>query len=276
MKTLVRKLMRASLLAACALIVSPAAQAKRVFIDFGDQTSTSGNNWDTSRSFEASLVGNGSSPSLTLDFSLDTGAGTFNSLFINENGAITFGSALSTTFSSVSALSTLGVPVIAPYYADLQSLAANGDVFFVEAGEILYSYGAADPRPDASGNYSSADAVPAFHVTWAGPTVAGDATSFAVFADLVIYDLGGGDFALQFGHGTDTDPIIPNLGGITGFSLGSNVVNLTGPRSGLDDLYYEFRNGVLVREPAVSALLGAALTGLFALGARNRRGRRSP
>ncbi|HEU4430069.1 MAG TPA: nidogen-like domain-containing protein [Myxococcota bacterium] len=270
MDTCVKKWARATLLAACALTVSSAAYAKKVFIDFGDQFATSGNNWGTgsSESLEASLVGN-ASLSVALGFSINTDAGVFDSLFINENGAITFGSALSTTFTSVSALSDLGTPVIAPYYADLQSTAANGDVFFVEDGEILYSYGFADPRPDGSGNYSAADAVQAFHVTWAGPTVAGDASSFTVYADLVIYNLGGGSFALQFGHGFfDPDPGIPDLGGITGFALGSDVENLTGARSGSEDLYYEF----LVPEPATSALLGAGLAGVLAL--RRRRSRR--
>ena len=270
--TLRQRLLRASLLTACAFLISPAAHAKKVFIDFGGGIGTdSGNDW--SSFFEADLVGNGSSPSLSIGFTINTGAGNFDSLMINENGAITFGSALSTTFTPVSVLSTLGVPVIAPYYADLQSVTPNGDVFFVVDGEILYTLGVADPRPDANGEYSQADVVPAFHVTWAGPTVAGDQTAFAVWADLVIYDLGSGDFALQFGHGTDTTLDIPDLGGITGFSLGSNVVNLTGARSGNDDLYYEFRNGALVPEPAVSALLGAALAGALALRARSRRRR---
>jgi len=273
MEAHIKKLMRAALLAACALIVSSAAYAKRVFIDFGDQVSTSGNNWGTgsSESLEADLVGN-ASLSVAIGFTINTGAGSFNSLFINENGAITFGATpLSTTFTSVSALSSLGVPVIAPYYANLQTVTPNGDVFFVEPGEVLYSYGVADPRPDSSGNYSSADAVPAMHVTWAGPTVSGDATLFEIYADLVIYDLGGGDFALQFGHGTDANLDIPDLGGITGFALGSNVVNLTGPRSGNEDLYYEFRNGVLVPEPAAAALLATTLAGGLALRARRRR-----
>jgi hypothetical protein len=249
------------------LFVAPAAEAKKVFIDFGDQVANSGNNWDTSQSFEASLVGDSSSPSaILLGFTINTGAGNFDSIILNENGAVTFGSALpSGTFTSTSNLSTLGISIIAPYYADMLSTAANGDVFFVEDGEILYSRGVADPRPDSSGNYSSAEAVEAFHVTWAGPTVS---PAFLVFTDLVIYNLGGGDFALQFGHGTDADPTIPDLGGITGFALGSNVLNLTGARSSSDDLYYEVRNGKLVPEPGTVLALAA---GLALLGIARRR-----
>lgn len=259
---------RAMWVTCVAAVVAPAAHAKKVFIDFGPQFVTSGNNWGTSssESLEISLVGDASSPTaIALGFAIDTAAGTFDSLFINENGAITFGSALSAPFTPVSDLSALGVPLIAPYYADLQSTAANGDVFFVEDGEILFSYGVADPRPDGSGNYSEDDAVQAFHVTWAGPTVAGDPGEFRVVTDLVIYNLGGGDFAIQLGHGRDLTPDIPDLGGLTGFAFGSDVVSLSGARSGdAEDLYFEFRN---VPEPALAALLAVAS---LALGVRAR------
>lgn len=257
---------------------SSTAEAKRVFIDFGaDQIVNSGNGWDTSQSFEADRVGNLSGSIVSLGFTINTGAGNFDSAFINENGALTFGSGLTDgSFTSVASLAALGVPVIAPYYADLQSIAPDGSVFSVEDGEILYSRGIADPRPDIDGNYVATDAVPAFHATWAGPTVNGDATAFKVFADVVLYNFGSGNFAIQLGHGSSGNPDIPALGGVAGFAMGSNVLNLTGPRSGNDDLYYEFQNGALVPAPATAPLLLTALAALLSRCSRKRKPGRSP
>ncbi len=267
--TRIKILLALSLSAAC---LASTAEAKRVFIDFGDAFATSGSNWDVSQSFEVDRVGNLSGTAVSLGFTINTGAGSFDSLFINENGALTLGSVLSSgSFTSVTNLATLGVPVIAPYYADLVSTTPDGSVFSVEDGEILYSRGSADPRPDLSGSYSEADAVQAFHATWAGPTVNGDATAFKVFTDVVLYNFGSGNFAIQFGHGSSNDPNIPARGGFAGFAMGSNVLNLTGPRSGNDDLYYEFQNGAVVPAPATAPLLLTALAGLLTRCSRRRR-----
>ena len=264
-----RLLLVLSLSAAC---LASTAEAKRVFIDFGDAFATSGSNWDSSQSFEVDRVGNLSGTAVSLGFTINTGVGSFNSAFINENGALTLGSALTSgSFTAVTNLATLGVPVIAPYYADLQSTIPVGGVFDVNDGEILYSRGSADPRRDLSGNYSEADAVQAFHATWAGPTVNGDATAFKVFTDVVLYNFGSGNFAIQLGHGNSNDPNIPARGGIAGFAMGANVRNLTGPRSGNEDLYYEFQNGAVVPAPATAPLLLTALAGLLTRCSRKRR-----
>ena len=267
--TRIRVLLALSLFAAC---LASTAEAKRVFIDFGDAFATSGSNWDSSQSFEVDRVGNLSGTAVSLGFTINTGAGSFDSLFINENGALTLGSGLTSgSFTAVTNLATLGVPVIAPYYADLQSTTPSGGVFDVNDGEILYSRGSADPRRDLSGNYSAADAVQAFHATWAGPTVNGDATAFKVFTDVVLYNFGSGNFAIQLGHGNSNDPNIPARGGIAGFAMGANVLNLTGPRSGNEDLYYEFQNGAVVPAPATAPLLLTALAGLLTRCSRKRR-----
>lgn len=268
-----KKCSRLVALSLCAASLSSTAEAKRVFIDFGaDQIVNSGNGWDTSQSFEADRVGDLSGSAISLGFSVNTGAGSFDSVFLNENGALTFGSGLANgSFTTVASLATLGVPVIAPYYADLQSTTPDGSVFAVEDGEILYSRGIADPRPDINGNYVATDAVQAFHATWAGPTVNGDATAFKVFTDVVLYNFGSGNFAVQLGHGSSNNANIPARGGIAGFAMGSNVLNLTGPRSGNDDLYYEFQNGALVPAPATAPLLLTALAGLLGRFSRKRK-----
>ncbi len=252
---IMRPLHRAVLVAIC-LLVAPAAQAKRVFVDFVDFSTESGNSWQ--ESFEATLVGDGSL-TVPLGFDITAGGNTYGSIILNENGVVTFGSALPAPFQPVGSLVDLGIPVIAPYYADMVSIPPEPDVFNVVEGEILYSRGIADPRPDGTGTYSQADAVPAFHVTWAGPTVGGT----PVYTDLVIYSLGGGAFALQFGHGGgDAGLDIPDLGGITGFALGGASLDLTGARSASEDLYYEFGGSAappVVPEPAAFLAFGVGL-----------------
>lgn len=258
---------RSALLLLACLLLAPAAEAKRVFIDFGENLG-SGNSWDSAQSFEADLLSNVSSE-VELGFSVSIGGVSYDSIILNENGAVTFGTALSTTFTSVTSLADLGVPIIAAYYADMESsVYPSDDVFEVQPGETLYSRGQADPRPDSTGSYSASDFVPAFHVTWAGPSVAG----VPVFTDLVIYSLGAdGSFAIQLGHGTEADSIIPaELGGIAGYALGGQTLNLNGIRSATDDLYYEFRVGGSpppVPEPS-GILAFAAGLGLLAIAKR--------
>lgn len=244
-----------ALLLICSVFAASTSEAKRVFIDFGENLN-SGNNWDSSQSFEADLLSNGSIQ-VDLGFSVAIGGESFDSIVLSENGAVTFGATLGASFQSVTSLADLGVPIIAPYYADMQSVVVDGeDVFEVNDGEILYSRGVADPRPDSAGDYSAADALPAFHVTWAGPTVNGT----PVFTDLVIYSLGAdGSFAIQLGHGTDSDLVIPDLGGIAGFSLGGQTLNLTGARSGADDLYFEFGSTPPIPEPSGVLAFGIGL-----------------
>ena len=84
------------LLFAC-LSWASAAQAKRVFIDFGENLN-SGNAWDSAQSFEADLLSNASS-AVALGFDVSIGGVSYDSIILNENGAVTFGSALSTTFT---------------------------------------------------------------------------------------------------------------------------------------------------------------------------------
>ena len=260
--------------AAVALAVAVPAHAKRVFIDFGvDNLETSGNGWDTNNSFEADRTGDRScdgSPctAIPLGFNINFGQGLVGSLFINENGAVTFGSPLTEgSFTSSATLAGLGRPVIAPFYADLISTAPDGTVFDVTNGEILYSRGIADPDEDQNGVYSVDSAVTAFHTTWAGPTVGNDPT--LIFTDLVIYSRGSnGDFDIRFGYGTLETPIMPALGSIAGFALGSNVNQFTGPYDSAHDFYFQFRGGSAVPAPAAGWLL---MTGMAAIGLRMRR-----
>jgi hypothetical protein len=253
-----------ALLLICSIFAASTSEAKRVFIDFGEGGfPNSGNVWDLDQSvFGVPLAGNQSTAPIALGFSIDVAGVSYDSIILNENGSVTFGAALSTSFIATTDLSTLGVPIIAPYYADLEP----GDF-----GQISYTRGVADPRA-VGGSYSLAETVPAFHVTWAAMTADG---TEGLYTDLVIYSLGSdGSFAIQLGHGDafnpplPGEPDIPALGGVTGFALGDRVVNLTGARFGdQEDLYYEFRAAPPVPEPA-GILAFAVGLGVLALAKR--------
>jgi hypothetical protein len=194
----------------------------------------------------------------------------FDSAFINENGALTFGSGDRWLITSVASLAALGIPVIAPTTPSASTALTAASLPVKTARS--YSRGIAGPRPGISSSYVATDAGWAFHA-WAGPTVNG-ATAFKVFADVVLC-FGSGNFSIQLVAGSG-NPDIPALGGVAGFAMGSNVLNLTGPRSGNDDLYYEFQNGALVPAPATAPLLLTALAALLSRCPRKRKPGRSP
>ena len=261
------------------LCVSSPGFAKRVFIDFGDSNlETSGNSWSTNGtdSFELDRTGDkscGSPPCTTginLGFDINFGSGPVGSLFVNENGIVSFGSPpASGSFASIATLMDLGLPVIAPYYANLVSVAPVDGVFSVNDGEMLFSRGIADPDDDQNGIYSQASAVPAVHVTWAGLTTGSSPEK--IFTDLVIYSRGSGDFDVRFGYGTDANATVSVLGSHAGVALGSgNLREFTGPYSASTDYFFQFRNGQLQAVPAPAAVWLMA-TGVAALACRRGR-----
>ena len=268
-----------AILTIAALGASSPGFAKRVFIDFGgDNLDISGNAWSTSPSdsFELDRTGDrscDSSPCVTgidLGFNINFGSGSVSSLFVNENGIVSFGSPLASgSFAPVASLVNLSLPVIAPYYADLTSISPVDGVFSVADGELLFSRGIADPDDDKNGIYLVDSAVPAVHVTWAGPTTG--TTPTTIFTDLVIYSRGGGDFDVRFGYGTTDDAVLPALTSLAGVSLGSgNLREFTGPYSAAADYFFQFRGGQLTAVPAPAAGWLLA-TGIAALAYRRRR-----
>src|SRR5262245_9386795 len=156
--TLSGSLRRAALIATFALLAAPCANATRVYIDFGDGNfANSGNLFPLSGSHDVDVDPNGSAGPINIGFSIDFGAGAVNSLYIHENGIVSFGSALG-AFTPVASLADLGAPVIAPYYADLVSAPADNDDATVVNGQVFYSVGSADPYLNGAGEYTEAEA----------------------------------------------------------------------------------------------------------------------
>jgi hypothetical protein len=242
-----------AVLATLTLMCAPGAHAARIYIDFGDGNfDQSGNAFPLGDSHDVDVDPNLSAGPIALPFSLNVDGTSYTSFFLNENGAITFGSALPAgVFTSVTNLADLGVPVIAPFYADLQSAPADGDDANIIPGQVFYSSGEADPLKDSSGNYSLAETVPTLRVTWFDVTSASDATAH-VFTQLYLYSLGGGDFDFRFAYG---DPdfagggVTPSLDAQIGFVLGSDSASLAAPSPLTGDAFFSFRGGALVGTP---------------------------
>ena len=271
-------LRRCALAATVALVCAPSAWAGRVFIDFGDGNfANTGNDFTLADSHAVDVRNDGSSGPIALGFNVDFGNGTvYHDLFINENGIVSFGSALSAPFDSVASLADLGVPVIAPFYLDLKSDApiSDDEILSPPLGQVFYSLGAADPFPDALGQYDPAEEVDAFRLTfWGLESVANPGTR--IFAQLYLYGLAGDDFALRL---TDGNPdfgaagVTPALGQQAGYVLGANTKNFDSPIPLASDTYTPFAGGVAgngggtppvsVPEPATGAMMAFALAAL--------------
>jgi hypothetical protein len=196
------------------------------------------------------LINDGSTGAIPLGFPIDFGTGTVSSLYINENGIVSFTGPI--TSNSFGSLAGLGQPVIGPFYADLTSTTFVGTVFEMSGthfGQIMYQRGSASALPGSDGNFDQADEVPAFSVLWYGPT---DADGVQIFTQIVIYShasSGSGDFDVRLRYG-QVDGDLYNTGtgttGIAGLLLGTNTLNITGPLDGSVDHFYSFRGGLLV------------------------------
>lgn len=269
-------------LALC-LACAGTAHAKNISIDFGDGNfAASGNNFTLANTTELDLRNDGVSGALDLGFGLNFGTGTtYTSLFVSENGIVSFGNPLTAgSFTGAASLGALGAPVIATYYADLLSAAPSGDPLGLTAGTITASSGSADPFADAGGNYAVGDAVQAFRLTWLGGALA-SAPNTRVYSQMLFYSAGGaGDFDLRLAYGFFSSTPVEANGALAGFALGSNSASLSGPFLSSADYVFSFRNGVLVgggngggvpvAEPETAGLL---LLGLAAVRLTRRRRR---
>lgn len=112
-------------------------------------------------------------------FSVNIGGNFYSTLFVNENGIVSFGSAISDAPST--ALSALTAPAFAPFFA-------NGAI--LDNASLLYGY------TDASVGFPDS-----FWLTWDAfiPEGAGAGAPANIF-QLGIVDLGGGDFDLIFNY----------------------------------------------------------------------------
>ena len=254
----------------------------------------------TNEAFGLTLNGN-LSAEVKLTFDLRIGSSVFNSLFVNENGLVSFGApitaaparlsgggALQTAdepqpFIPVRSLGDFGIPVIAPFYADLVE-GIRFEPGVPNVGQVFVQYGFADPATDPQGNYSIEDIVPAVRITWYGLPVAqaGDTLNAQdeslAWAQLLLSDEGGGNFNFEFrtGDPNQSPPYIqPGLGSIAGLALNGDVLDFTGPYDDTTPSYFAFRDGELVTVVPEAGSWAMMILGLGVIGAALRTRRRT-
>jgi Thrombospondin type 3 repeat len=268
------------------LLVSADGQARRISIDFGESTET-GDAWafdstgcgtagsTLEHSCGVSFAGlNGTTAAVKLGFSVKIGDETYDELFINKYGFVTFGIPFAIADDGFVAASDLaGVqavvtpvqnrPFIAPFYSnltlpdrDLREFTLrlldpdSGQPIGDFVGGVSYYRATSDPTPS-----EPAERVPAFAVTW----VDLDSSPDPIYTQIVLYKNGdNGDFFLRFRYGRNTaggDEDQYNssvVQGVAGFSLetltASDTVALSNPLGGLvngvpKDYFFSIVNG---------------------------------
>lgn len=219
-----------------------------------------------------------SSGPISLGFDVNLNGTIYKQVHINQNGVITFVSALgaytpATDFASLQTIAGAGNPFIAAFYPGSNALVvplASDPAAMGFDGGAEYGRGLANPTGTDVGTSPDIDGdVAAFKASWFECPVNTNNTNCTTFptnpvqARIVIYNrydgtsaTNDGDFDVRFEYDSvyDTGAADGGQYGVIGFSLGSaaNTVDLSGPSSaphavpGLTDIYYQFRKGVLV------------------------------
>lgn len=282
----------------CVMALAYAANAsagRAVRIDVGDNLDGNGQFWNQIDAVDVS--DNLNSTAVSIGFTIDFGNGqTYDTLFINENGFVSFANSLDlpVEYSATTDLTTLGGNVIAPYYADLRSADVSGPLFQFEDGSftptVSSSTGQIDLAADGDFSTPAGPSVPAFRVTWFDVGIPGYTSGRGDAFDqgtiqLVLFDtdgLGGNNFDLEFNYQLPGTPPNPQT---AGFVLGTNVLSYAGPfDAGLAEPYH-FCGGTrqvaacttteppptTVAEPSALVLFGAGLLLLVCANATRRR-----
>jgi Nidogen-like len=137
--------------------------------------------------FNSSNLGatdDGSSQAVKIGFNINFFGNTYNQLYVNNNGNVSFGYAES-AYTPYGLTGPLGVPIIAPYFADVDTLVPG-------SGTVTYGTGT------VNGNA-------AFGVNWPSVGYYGEnnaANQSDSFQMLLISrpDLGDGDFEIEFNY----------------------------------------------------------------------------
>ena len=215
MKTIIKTLLAATVLAGSVAAVPASAQIASGF----DSTSLGRND-------------DGSSGLVTLPFAINFYGQTYTSLYVNNNGNLTFNSPNSTYTPSGLGSGYSGQAIIAPFYADVDTLSA---------GSGVAAYGA--------GTYNGHQA---FGATWNGVGYYANADKLNTFQALLVdrSDLGLDDFDIVFNYGSINWETGSASGGTDGLGGSSAAVGFNAGTGNADGTYYQapgsLQNGALI------------------------------
>jgi hypothetical protein len=218
------------------------ASARAVRIDFEDNNyAASGQAWDPIQFVDVATDLNSGPIGLGLGFSIDFGAGLVDTVFINENGYVSFGAAGVDFVGGITSLTELpaGSNVVAPYYANLQSVNGASDITFVDQS-VSYSTGRLS-RGDGPFDPTGQDTAPlAMRITWYNLL---DSNNDQVQVQALFVQTPGavGDFDLELNYGPLFSTQIPST---AGFLLNGVSYVVPGALDGSVDYTLSFRNGV--------------------------------
>lgn len=257
------------LLVAAVLPSGPASARPRIVIDFAGESgavATTGDSWVlTSNATVCGFLSplpascgvsfdNNASVETKLGFQVKIGALTYDSLFMNKNGFVTFGSASTGNFAAAASIpavqqvvtvnGTVNRPFIAPLYRqmDIPDVTTSFAPF---GGGASYFRASGDPLAP----FNAAERVPAFAVTWIDSDFN---VNPQIMTQLVLYSAGAnGDFYLRLRYGqSDTDQFTGLAGGSLVTATPGNVFQLAstlgGATANLNDYFFVFRNGNVV------------------------------
>lgn len=210
----------AALASVCALGASGAAMAKARIIDggtvetcsveqfYGPVAGDGATNVDIGlfdpSAFDPTFGGSCDATTFT-PFSVNIAGDVYDSLSVQENGIVSFGGAVSSDPST--ALSALGLPAFAPFFAD-------GEVTDLQS--LTFGY-----------TNASVIGFDSFWLTWTTVAAGADSTSPPNIFQLGIVDQGGGDFDLIFNYEIlSWDD--PATGAQAGLTYDGNVILLPG------------------------------------------------
>jgi hypothetical protein len=225
-----------------ATILSQPVLANRIQIDSGDSD------------FTPCVIGGTPCAGLTMPFSADFGTGVFNKVYVYNNGLVSFGSEIAAG-ADLSSITSIGGNVFTAGYSPTM---IPSTPFQVQDPSIAFN---------ATGVLQFK---PVFRVRYL--------TAFETTTETMqvsIFDVGGGEYALQFGHGRTS--ATPNIAAnaYLGYAFGASNLQISGSalqsqvQSGTTKFEYFFRaTAASVPEPGSWALI---ITGFAMVGSILRR-----
>ncbi|HTS64294.1 MAG TPA: nidogen-like domain-containing protein [Candidatus Acidoferrales bacterium] len=236
----------------------------------------------------------GSTAAVPLSFTVNFFGANTSTVFVNNNGNVTFTSALS-QFTPNGLATGVGQPIIAPYFADVDTRGTG-------SGLVTYGEGTIT---DASLGWNSS---PVFSVEWPAVGYYFEHTDKIATFELLLVgrpDTGAGNFDIEFNYNTvqwetgDASGGTDGLGGVSAavgysnglsgssnvfFQLPGSLVNGALINGGADALIthdlnstvagrydFEVRNGVVVNMPEPGTTILLATGGLALIVLRRRR-----